>query len=78
MIEQIVERFGREKIVLFGSHAYGQPSCDSDVDVLVVMPTKNESIDTQSLRLAGCQGCGEASNGVKLEKSYAPAISVTP
>jgi predicted nucleotidyltransferase len=38
MVEQIVDRFQPDKIVLFGSHAYGQPSSGSDVDVLVVMP----------------------------------------
>ena len=26
------------RIILFGSHAYGQPNEDSDVDVLVVLP----------------------------------------
>ncbi|MBI4749008.1 MAG: nucleotidyltransferase domain-containing protein [Acidobacteria bacterium] len=38
LCDQIVERFHPEKIVLFGSHAYGQPRWDSDVDLLVVMP----------------------------------------
>lgn len=27
-----------EKIILFGSHAYGRVSADSDIDLLVVMP----------------------------------------
>src|SRR5262249_22711962 len=31
-----------EKIILFGSHAYGKPHADSDVDILVVMPARNE------------------------------------
>jgi predicted nucleotidyltransferase len=35
---QIAERFGPEKIILFGSYAYGKPHKDSDVDILVVMP----------------------------------------
>jgi predicted nucleotidyltransferase len=35
---QIVQRFRPERIVLFGSHAYGRPDADSDVDLLVVMP----------------------------------------
>jgi uncharacterized protein len=38
----VVERFAPEKIILFGSHAYGEPHADSDVDILVVMPTRNE------------------------------------
>ena len=38
----VAERFRPEKIILFGSHAYGQPHADSDVDILVVMPARNE------------------------------------
>ncbi len=45
----IAERFDPEKIILFGSYAYGQPDPDSDVDLLVVMPARNE-ID-QSVRI---------------------------
>ncbi len=36
--DEIARRFKPEKIVLFGSYAYGKPTPDSDVDVLVVMP----------------------------------------
>src|SRR5262245_19361682 len=39
---QVAERFKPEKIILFGSHAYGTPHEDSDVDILVVMPTRNQ------------------------------------
>ena len=39
---QIAERFQPDKIILFGSHAYGTPHEDSDVDLLVVMPAYNE------------------------------------
>ena len=35
---QIAEKFDPEKIILFGSYAYGQPHEWSDVDILVVMP----------------------------------------
>lgn len=38
----IAERFQPEKIILFGSYAYGNPNLDSDVDLLVVMPVSNE------------------------------------
>src|SRR3954471_10256055 len=38
----VAERFGPEKIILFGSHAYGTPHADSDVDILVIMPARNE------------------------------------
>jgi uncharacterized protein len=36
--QQIVASFGPEKIVLFGSYAYGTPNNDSDVDLLVILP----------------------------------------
>lgn len=40
----VAERFHPEKIILFGSHAYGTPHADSDVDILVVMPLATRSI----------------------------------
>jgi uncharacterized protein len=42
---QVAERFQPEKIILFGSHAYGTPHEDSDVDILVVMEARNQ-LDT--------------------------------
>jgi predicted nucleotidyltransferase len=46
---QIAERFRPEKIVLFGSYAYGTPHEESDVDLLVIMPTSNPI--AQSIRI---------------------------
>jgi uncharacterized protein len=39
---QVAERFHPEKIILFGSYAYGAPHADSDVDILVIMPARNQ------------------------------------
>jgi predicted nucleotidyltransferase len=39
---QIAERFQPERIIFFGSYAYGTPHKDSDVDILVVMPAYDE------------------------------------
>src|SRR5256714_15306168 len=36
--ERIAREFRPEKIILFGSYAYGRPSADSDIDLLVIMP----------------------------------------
>ena len=36
--ERIVEEFDPERIILFGSYAYGEPAPDSDVDLLVILP----------------------------------------
>jgi predicted nucleotidyltransferase len=38
LCEQIVRAANPQKIILFGSYAYGKPNEDSDVDLLVVMP----------------------------------------
>lgn len=38
-VEKIKNNFNPEKIILFGSHAYGNPTVDSDVDLLIVMDT---------------------------------------
>src|SRR5262249_48024088 len=40
---EVAELFRPEKIILFGSYAYGKPHADSDVDILVVMPARNET-----------------------------------
>lgn len=40
--QQIVERFHPDQIILFGSYANGTATPDSDVDLLVVMPTRNQ------------------------------------
>jgi uncharacterized protein len=39
VVEQIVEKFKPQKIILFGSYARGNPRPESDVDLLVVMDT---------------------------------------
>ncbi len=46
---RIAERFQPDKIILFGSYAYGKPHEESDVDLLVIMRTRN-AID-QSIRI---------------------------
>ena len=49
---QIAEQFHPDKIVLFGSYAYGTPHADSDVDILVVMPCRNERNQAFKIRCA--------------------------
>ena len=48
IIQQIVDRikqFDPEKIILFGSYAYGTPTKDSDIDLLVI-----KNIDLHDIR----------------------------
>lgn len=37
VVARLVEALDPEKIILFGSYAYGKPNRDSDVDMLVIM-----------------------------------------
>ena len=45
------QQFRPEKIILFGSYAYGKPTADSDVDLLVIMPRTRERGKRMSVRI---------------------------
>lgn len=49
---QIAERFQPKKIILFGSYAQGRPHRESDVDLLVIMPARNEISASVRITLA--------------------------
>jgi uncharacterized protein len=52
-LEVIIERFHPQQIVLFGSYAYGHPSPDSDVDLLIVKAIDKSPVsDATSIRRA--------------------------
>jgi len=42
LTHRIINNFKPEKIILFGSYAYGNPSEDSDVDLLVLLNFKGQ------------------------------------
>jgi predicted nucleotidyltransferase len=46
----VAERFRPDKVILFGSYAYGTPHRDSDVDLLVVMPARNQLDQAYKIR----------------------------
>jgi predicted nucleotidyltransferase len=48
----VAERFQPDKIILFGSYAYGTPHADSDVDILVIMPARNQHSQAVKIRWA--------------------------
>ncbi len=48
---RVAERFQPDRIILFGSYAYGSPHADSDVDILVVMPAYNERSKAHKIRM---------------------------
>jgi len=41
---EVAREFRPEKIILFGSHAYGKPTADSDVDLMVVLPFRGNEL----------------------------------
>ena len=43
LAREIADKFQPDKIILFGSYAYGKPHQYSDVDLLVIMPAWNET-----------------------------------
>jgi uncharacterized protein len=45
IVRRLVAALDSEKIILFGSYAYGSPSDDSDVDLLVIMQTTARPAD---------------------------------
>jgi len=44
MAREIVREFRPDRIILFGSYAYGKPAADSDVDLLVIMPCRGNPL----------------------------------
>ena len=44
IVHQIVQHSHPQKIILFGSHAYGTATVDSDVDLLVMMDTEEKPL----------------------------------
>src|SRR6266568_9340839 len=48
---RIAERFHPDKIILFGSYAYGRPHNESDVHLLVIMPAYD--VVAQAIRISG-------------------------
>lgn len=50
VIRRLVDEFQPEVIYLFGSHAWGQPNADSDLDLLVIIPNSKEKPIQRAVR----------------------------
>ncbi|GAB4578278.1 MAG: nucleotidyltransferase domain-containing protein [Anaerolineales bacterium] len=46
VVEQITSTYDPEKIILFGSYAYGKPHAWSDLDLLVIMDAPKGELET--------------------------------
>ena len=45
IVKRLVDAYRPEKIILFGSYAYGVPHQDSDVDLLIIKTTSQPFLD---------------------------------
>jgi len=52
--DAVVREFHPQKIVLFGSYAYGQPTADSDVDLMIIMPFQGSGVRQAAQIRARC------------------------
>src|SRR5687767_2077097 len=54
MTQRLVAEFQPEQIFLFGSHAWGIPNEDSDVDLLVILPGTEKPTIQDEVRAGRC------------------------
>ena len=54
IVERLVVEFDPDEIFLFGSHAWGKPTEDSDLDLLVVIPKTDERPTARATRAYRC------------------------
>jgi len=45
IVQKIVAGYAPQKVILFGSYAYGEPREDSDIDLLIIKDTDKRPIE---------------------------------
>jgi predicted nucleotidyltransferase len=50
MLEKITNEYQPKKVILFGSYAYGEPTEDSDIDILIVTQRRLSREETYKIR----------------------------
>ena len=50
VVRRLVDEFHPESIYLFGSHAWGKPSADSDLDLLVIVSQSHQKPIQRAVR----------------------------
>ncbi len=43
-VRRLVHELNAERVIVFGSHVYGKPSTESDLDLLIVLATSEKSL----------------------------------
>ncbi len=54
MTQRLVVEFQPEQVILFGSHAWGKPNENSDVDLLVIVPHSDSPPTFRAMRAYHC------------------------
>ena len=45
ILQKLVAEYAPQRVILFGSYAYGNPRSDSDIDLLIIKETSDRFID---------------------------------
>lgn len=53
-VKRLVSEFEPERIILFGSNAWGTPRSDSDVDLMVIIRSSDEQPTARAARAYRC------------------------
>lgn len=56
MTKRLVQTFHPDKVILFGSHAWGTPNEASDIDLYVIVPESSERPLQRARRARACVG----------------------
>jgi uncharacterized protein len=56
IVARLTDEFDPEQIILFGSHAWGEPNDDSDLDLCVIVAESNERPARRSQKAHLCLG----------------------
>jgi predicted nucleotidyltransferase len=56
IVQRLVEGLGPDKIILFGSRAYGEPTAGSDVDLVIIVPESSEPAHRRDQAAYKCVG----------------------
>lgn len=70
IVQRLIAAYEPQKIILFGSYAYGQPDADSDIDMLIIKETPARWLD----RLAAVR---QATTGAHRHIAFDPLV-LTP
>ncbi|MEW6718174.1 MAG: nucleotidyltransferase domain-containing protein [Chloroflexota bacterium] len=79
IVRRLVEGMHPQKIILFGSHAYGQADESSDLDLMVIVPDTNQPPHRRAQEAYACVGAVGVSKDliVLTEKEFERQSSVT-